>query len=384
MITMKINLIVILALISISCSSDDPNNSTNIEKNILPTQTPVSIKVKALDPKLITPTKVSKPVETSKPAVKNNYERKILPTVNPSIESKKKTTFYPTAIPTITPTPTPTYPANAIVFENLEFESYIKEMINNPYITLEDISKIKEINIGGQIGQKNLNNKISMENIRDLKYFKNLEKLVIREAGINDIDGIEELQNLEHLDLTGNNIENIERISLLRNLEHLYMYDNKISDIWAFTPQRNPYLKHLWLDGNNIQSLGPFIPSINEFAGQLTHIGISRNPILSENWEQAFNENVRTLQIGGLEIDNKILKEIFSQKHGFPNLGYINLGGNKKISDLSPLLKLKSLKEISIETKVQGSALDALMRDGGIEELEKNGVNVNFVNWNYD
>ena len=60
------------------------------------------------------------------------------------------------------------------------------------------------------------------------------------------------------------------------------------------------------------------------------------------------------------------------------------MGGNKKISDLSPLLKLKSLKEISIETKVQGSALDALMRDGGIEELEKNGVNVNFVNWNYD
>ena len=43
-----------------------------------------------------------------------------------------------------------------------------------------------------------------------------------------------------------------------------------------------------------------------------------------------------------------------------------------------------TLKEISIETKVQGSALDALMRDGGIEELEKNGVNVNFVNWNYD
>ena len=60
------------------------------------------------------------------------------------------------------------------------------------------------------------------------------------------------------------------------------------------------------------------------------------------------------------------------------------MGGNKKISDLSPLLKLKSLKEISIEKKVQGSALDALMRDGGIEELEKNGVNVNFVNWNYD
>ena len=43
-----------------------------------------------------------------------------------------------------------------------------------------------------------------------MRTFKNLEKLTIREAGINDIDGIEELQNLEYLDLTGNNIENIE------------------------------------------------------------------------------------------------------------------------------------------------------------------------------
>ena len=384
---MKINLVVILALISISCSSNDPNNSTNIEKKLLPTQTLVSIDVKDLEPKLITPTSVSKPIETAEPvenseqSLKNSYERKILPTINPSAERKKKTTFYPTAIPTITPTPTPTYPANAVVFENLEFESYIQEMINKTYITLEDISKIKEINIGGQIGPKNLNNKISMENIRDLKYFKNLEKLVIREAGINDIEGIEELQNLEHLDLTGNNIENIERISLLRNLEHLYMYDNKISDIWAFTPQRNPYLKHLWLDGNNIPSLAPFVPSINEFAGQLTHIGISRNPIVSENWDQVFNENVRTLQIGGLEIDNKILEQLFSQKHGFPSLGYINLGGNKKVSDLSPLLGLESLKQISLEQKVQGSSLDSLMRDGGIKELEENGVNIIFVNW---
>jgi len=381
---MKINLIIFLALISISCSSNESDESIKIEGNISPTQTPVSMKEKKVATELITPTKASKPLATSKPATQNNYERKLLPTVKPATQNKKKTTFYPTAIPTITPTPTPTYPANAIVFESLEFELYIREKIDKDYITLEDISKIKEIKIGGQIGQTNLNNKISMENINDLKYFKNLEELTIREAGIKDINGIEELQNLEHLDLTGNDIENIERIALLRNLEHLYMYDNKISDIWAFTPQRNPYLKHLWLDGNKIPSLGPFVPSINEFAGQLTHIGISRNPILSENWEQAFNENVRTLQIGGLEIDNKILKELFSQNHGFPNLGYINLGGNKKISDLSPLLKLKSLKEISIEKKVQGSALDALMRDGGIEELEKNGVNVNFVNWAYD
>ena len=57
------------------------------------------------------------------------------------------------------------------------------------------------------------------------------------------------------------------------------------------------------------------------------------------------------------------------------------MGGNKKISDLSPLLKLEALKQISIEGYLEGSALDVLMRDDGIKELEENGVDVLRVNW---
>ena len=377
---MKTNLIIFLAIFSISCSSNSSNEAINDNSNIFPTNT-------------------SEPIETSKPVIKDNYERKILPTEKPTIENKQKTTFYPTVVPTkiptiaptITPTitPTPNSKENAIIFENLEFESYIREKINktstyfDPYITLEDISNIKEIKIGDHFVDTDLNNKISMENLRDLKYFKNLEKLTIREAGIIDIDGIEELHNLEYLDLSYNNIENIEKISLLRNLEHLYLYDNKISDIWAFTPQKNPYLKHLWLDGNNISTVAPFVTSLNEFSKQLTHVGLGRNPIVSKNWNQVFSKNIRTFQLQGLDIDNKILQELLSQEHGFPNLGHINLLGNKKITDLTPLLELEGLEQIYLDEKVHGSALDVLMRDDGANKLIENGVNVKYSSWGY-
>ena len=309
---------------------------------------------------LITPTKASEPIETSKPVIKELI------------------------------TPTPISKENAIFFENLEFESYIREKINktstyfDPHITLEDISNIKEIKIGDHFQDTDLNNRINMENLRDLKYFKNLEKLSIREAGINNIDGIEELHNLEYLDLSYNNIENIEKISLLRNLEHLYLYDNEISDIWAFTPQKNPYLKHLWLDGNNISTVAPFVTSLNEFSKQLTHVGLGRNPIVSKNWNQVFGENIRTFQLQGLDIDNKILQELLSQEHGFPNLRHISLLGNKKITDLTPLLELEGLVQIYLDEKVQGSALDVLMRDDGANKLIENGVNVEYVSWGYE
>ena len=341
------------------------------------------------NPSEITNIASKKQLDSSLESKKNDFERKVIPTLaRDSNDNTKNPIIYPTIIPTLSPTPSPTSNPNAVVFENVEFENYIKEKLGksliDSYITFEDISNIKEIKIGGQIGQTNLNNKISMENIRDLKYFKNLEKLSIREAGINNIDGIEELHNLEYLDLSFNNIENIEKISLLRNLEHLYLYDNEISDIWAFTPEKNPYLKHLWLDGNNISTVAPFVTSLNEFSKQLTHVGLGRNPIVSKNWNQVFGENIRTFQLQGLDIDNKILQELLSQEHGFPNLRHISLLGNKKITDLTPLLELEGLVQIYLDEKVQGSALDVLMRDDGANKLIENGVNVEYVSWGYE
>ncbi|MFL2649180.1 MAG: leucine-rich repeat domain-containing protein [Dehalococcoidia bacterium] len=366
---LNIFILVFLSFALISCGS---SSSEEIESKNNPSD--------------ITNITSKKQLDSSLESKKNDFERKVIPTlVRNSSDNKKNSIIYPTIIPTLSPTPSSTYNPNVVVFENVEFENYMKEKLGksliDSYITFEDISKIKEIEIRGQIGTNNLNNRISMEHIRDLRYFTNIEKLTIREAGINDIQGIEDLINLEYLDLSYNEIENIENISFLPNLVHLYLYDNEISDIWAFTPQKNPYLEHLWLDGNNISSIAPFVPSMNEFAKQLTHVGLGRNPIVSENWDKAFSENSFTLQIPDLGIDDEILNELLSQEHGFPNLKYINLGGNKKIKDLEPLLELKALKQITLDEKLNGTGLDRLMRDDGIDKLSEIGVDVTFVNY---
>ena len=415
---MKTNLIIFLAIFSISCSSNPSNETINNKSNILSTNTSEPIAstnddLKSLEERL---TKLESAIEnnTSETIASTNGDLKLLeerltklesaienntsepiaskPVIKELITPTKASEPIETSKPAIKEliTPTPISKENAIFFENLEFESYIREKINktstyfDPYITLEDISNIKEIKIGDHFSDTDLNNRINMENLRDLKYFKNLETLSIREAGINNIDGIEELHNLEYLDLSFNNIENIEKISLLRNLEHLYLYDNEISDIWAFTPEKNPYLRHLWLDGNNISTVAPFVTSLNEFSKQLTHVGLGRNPIVSKNWNQVFGENIRTFQLQGLDIDNKILQELLSQEHGFPNLRHISLLGNKKITDLTPLLELEGLVQIYLDEKVQGSALDVLMRDDGANKLIENGVNVEYVSWGYE
>ena len=105
----------------------------------------------------------------------------------------------PTPTPTpVPPTPTPTPPANAVIFENLEFESKIREMIGKDtgYVLREDVSKITDIDLEN----------VQFGHIRDIKHFTNLTKLKLRAGGIYDLEGIGNLQKLEQLNLSGNNL----------------------------------------------------------------------------------------------------------------------------------------------------------------------------------
>ena len=52
----------------------------------------------------------------------------------------------------------------------------------------------------------------------------------------------------------------------------------------------------------------------------------------------------------------------------------------QKINDLEPLLELKALKQITLDEKLHGNALDRLMRDDGVDKLSEIGVDVRFVN----
>ena len=196
---MKTNLIIFLAIFSISCSSNPSNEAINDKSNILSTNTSEPITstnddLKSLEERLtklesaienntLEPTETStnddlksleerltklesaienntlEPTETSKPVIKE--------LITPIKASEPIETSKPVIKELITPTPISK--ENAIFFENLEFESYIREKINktstyfDPHITLEDISNIKEIKIGDHFQDTDLNNRINME-----------------------------------------------------------------------------------------------------------------------------------------------------------------------------------------------------------------------------
>ena len=280
----------------------------------------------------------------------------------------------PTPTPTpVPPTPTPTPPANAIIFENVEFESKIREMLgkdNTGYLLQSDIAKITEIKL----------DKVQFGHIRDIKHFTNLTLLELRGGGIYDLEGIGNLQKLETLDLSGNNLVNIQRLAQLKNLRTITLYNNQISDISSLTPVNLPKLSVLFLDGNNISELSPLMPSDGNLIEQLCCIGIGNNPIKTQNidWAGFFPEKILTLQIGGLGFDDEKLKNLFSAEHGFPNLKYLTLINND-ISDITPLLEIEGLG-IDSSVSLRNNMIDESEFDNPIQTLIERGVNVNYDN----
>jgi len=279
----------------------------------------------------------------------------------------------PTPTPTpVPPTPTPTPPANAVIFENLEFESKIREMIGKDkgYVLTEDVAKITEINLEN----------VQFGHIRDIKHFTNLTKLSLRGAGIYDLEGIGNLQKLERLTLSENNLVNIQRLAQLKSLRNLILYNNQISDISSLTPASLPNLSSLFLDGNNISDISPLMPSDGNLIEQLCCIGIGNNPLDTQNidWSELFHERILNIQIGALKFNDENLNDLFSAEHGFSSLKFLNLSNNN-ITDITPLLEIEGLgKDASVF--LRNNMIDESEFDNPIQTLTERGVTVNYDN----
>ena len=288
-----------------------------------------------------------------------------------NVEAPAFGTATPTPTP-VPPTPTPTPPANAVIFENLEFESKIREMIGKDtgYVLREDVAKITDIDLEN----------VQFGHIRDIKHFTNLTKLKLRAGGIYDLEGIGNLQKLEQLNLSGNNLVNIQRLAQLKSLRTLTLYNNQISDISSLTPASLPNLSGLFLDGNNISDIGPLLPSEGNLIKQLCCIGIGNNPINAQNidWAKFTTERILNLQIGGLGLNDENVNDLFSAEHGFLNLKFLNLNNNN-ITDITPLLGIEGLVKDS-SVSLNNNMIDESEFDNPIQSLIERGVKVNYDN----
>ena len=224
-------------------------------------------------------------------------------------------------------------PSQEVIFVNTEFENYIRNRIgkNTGTIFQEDLLEIKEIELDG----------VEFKNLQDIRYFLNLKKLKLADAGLYALDGIENLTNLEWLDLRFNDVANLEGLRQLKKLSLIRLWENSVSDLTPLYDLNK--LRQLYIDGNKIKSFEMIKPLLPQLRG----LGMCNLKELDPNSLDfsTFSTNALYLQICDLNLNNEHIKNIFSGciEPCFPYLRQLNLRGND-ISNIEPLLNISGLK----------------------------------------
>ena len=155
-----------------------------------------------------------------------------------------------------------------------------------------------------------------------------LTRLLMGDAGISDLTGLEWAINLTGLNLEGNSLSDISPLANLTHLTGLAVYDNSITDISPLANLTN--LTVLALEGNSISDISPLANLTN-----LTVLALFDNS-LSDISPLANLTNLKTLFLS----DNSISD--ISSLANLTNLTYLVLSANP-LSDISPLANLTNL-----------------------------------------
>jgi hypothetical protein len=97
--------------------------------------------------------------------------------------------------------------------------------------------------------------RLTNEDIKELKYFVNLTELHLYSNDISDLSSMQGLTSLTTLSLFDNNISDLSPIAGLYNLENLYLRSNDISDLSPLSGLAN--LTNLDISDNQVTDLAP-------------------------------------------------------------------------------------------------------------------------------
>ena len=159
-----------------------------------------------------------------------------------------------------------------------------------------------------------------------------LERLVIAEADIASLDGLQLAGNLRVLELPGNHIENLAPLSLLSSLRELDLSGNRIEDVTPLCDLTG--LRSLNLSGNRISDIGPLAA-----LGSLERLILNGNEV-SELQSVAGMSTLRRLEL----VDNaaRNLRPVSA----LVDLEYLDISGNR-VADLHPLSGLQRLIDLA-------------------------------------
>ena len=140
------------------------------------------------------------------------------------------------------------------------------------------------------------------------KYNINVEKIELRNRGLEEIICITNYKNLKILDLRWNKIKDVKLLENLKKLEVLKINFNQIEDI---KPLLNlPNLKELWIHNNKISD----IRGIGKLT-KLEHLDVSFNPLKNGVEEISQLKNLKRLELR--EVPKEIVDYVYENYRNF-------------------------------------------------------------------
>ena len=275
-----------------------------------------------------------------------------------------------------------------IIFQSSEIERRTRELLGKPEgaITKEDVLAITEFSID------DTKDVVCEKPFLDLRWYRNLESVTLRDCGVESLEGVEALTALKTLSVDNFFVDaptktDISALGSLTQLEELSLANNQISDISLLKGFTN--LKVVSLENNNITDICPL-----ENCRKLQEVWLNNNNITFIGTLK-FCQNLEKVSLGGNNITDisplascRKLQEVWLGKNkitdisplaGCRDLKKVWLGGNNitdisplascrklegvwlgknNITDITPLYELNALKEIDLgENHVSGEEL---------------------------
>jgi len=214
------------------------------------------------------------------------------------------------------------------------------------YISYDILKKINWLELD--------NSNLTSDDLKDLKYFENLNSISLKNNNITSLDFLSNLTSLEYVDLSNNKITDITPIGNLKKLVTVNLADNNITDV---TPLSSLYeLDDIILDNNNITNYKNAFYDLSNLAvlslencsieeltlnssNDYSSLNLSKNP----NLKLTNKVSTYIVELNNNNLTDLSILDFFNET----NLSSIDLSNND-IKNIDGLSKFKGIESLNL------------------------------------
>ncbi|MBR3972800.1 MAG: leucine-rich repeat domain-containing protein [Oscillospiraceae bacterium] len=244
-----------------------------------------------------------------------------------------------------------TVPSDASNMNDISKMPYLEKLViqdekleNLQFLT--GLSFLEELDLSGS--------RFGADQISAIAALPSLQKLTLNECSISTVAGLEAAQNLTFLDLGNNTVRNLTPLAGLTALKEINLEHNAVTDLTALSGLSN--LEKLNVSYNSLVSLSPLAEN-----AKLTWLNANNNDI------RGLNGVERLTALTYLAVSHNALTEI-SLVSGCTNLVELHMASNQ-VTDISPVISLKKLETLDF-AKNQVASLPAFSDDATLRTID--------------